>query len=411
VSAVQFIVAAEEDTSLDAALARMAALSAWQPFDERAMRFVARFSQRLLTDPGSRGFPELLALGHWFRAARLRDLALEHAPNEGSVRLGRGLAFHLAPANVDSIFLYSCLLSALAGNVNVVRLSQKESPAVDHVVAVLRATLQEEAGEAMRGRMLLLTYPHDAAITQAISLACMLRVVWGGDATVAAIRAIPLRPTATELAFPDRFSGAALLADAVLRANAGALAQLAADFYNDAFWFAQQACSSPRLVSWIGDEAASTAARERFWGALETVMSKRPSEDSPAMAMARTVATFEYAARGALATLAMPAEYPQRLLLQQPLTQELRSLHCGNGLFLEQVLPHLGQLAGQLTDRDQTLAVFGFEPDVLAAFAQQLPPRALDRIVPVGQALGFDTVWDGVDLLDAFTRKVRLAAA
>lgn len=401
----RFILGGEADADLHAALARMAALPAWQPFDERAMRFVARFSQRLLTDPASRAYPELLALGHWFRAARLQEFAA--APASGAaLRLGRGLAFHLAPANVDSIFLYSWLLSALAGNVNVVRVSQKESAAVTHVAGVLRATLAEEAGEAMRGRLLLLTYEHDAAVTQAISQACMLRVVWGGDATVAAIRAIPLRPTATELVFPDRFSGAALRAEAVLQADASALARLAAAFYNDAFWFAQQACSSPRLVSWIGGSAAATAARERFWPAVQAEIGKRTPEDSAAMAMARSVATFEYAARGVLAAPGDPAAFPQRLMVAGPLTEELRALHCGNGLFLEQVLPELQQLASQLTDRDQTLAVFGFDRKELAAFALRLPPRALDRIVPIGEALQFDAVWDGIDLFDAFTRQV-----
>jgi hypothetical protein len=396
--------------SLDAAVRRMAALPAWRPFDERATRFVAAFSQRLLTDPAARPYPELLALAHWFRGARLRELQARREPRDSSsLSLGRGLAFHLAPANVDSIFMYSWLLSALAGNTNIVRVSRTPSPQVDWLVATLQATLADPAvGAAMDGRFLLLTYAHDAEVTRLISQSAQVRVVWGGDATVAAVRAIPLRPTATELVFADRFSAAALQAASVLAADEAALRQLAGAFYNDTFWFAQQACSSPRVVHWIGNAQEIGAARARFWPALGAELARRAPANTEAMTMARVVAAFDYAARGAVTVEDAPTAFPLRLQLQRPLDTQLRGLHCGNGLFLEQSLQALADLAQQLDDRDQTLAVFGFNPGELQAFAAALPPRALDRIVPVGQALDFDVVWDGVDLLAAFGRQVRL---
>ena len=43
------------------------------------------------------------------------------------------------------------------------------------------ATLAEPVGEAVAGRFVLLTYPHDDAITGAISARCQLRVVWGEE--------------------------------------------------------------------------------------------------------------------------------------------------------------------------------------------------------------------------------------
>ncbi|TWO67901.1 gamma-glutamyl phosphate reductase [Caenimonas sedimenti] len=399
--------------TLDAAVGRMAALPAWRPFDDRAMCFVAAFSRRLAMDTAARPYPELLALAHWFRGARLRELAArQQAGDAASFAVGRGLAFHLAPANVDSIFMYSWLLSALAGNANIVRVSQKPSPQVDRFVAALHATLADPAvGHAMTGRLLLLTYPHEAEVTRAISQAAQLRVVWGGDATVAAIRAIPLRPTAAELVFPDRFSAAAFDAAAVLAADDAGLVKLAGAFYNDAFWFAQQACSSPRVLHWVGSAADIDAAKARFWSALGAELTRRAPDNTAAMTMARVVAAFDYAARGAVTVNEAPTGFPLRLHLQRPPDRELRDLHCGNGLFLEQSLASLATLAPQLDDRDQTLAVFGFGPAELQAFAAALPPRALDRIVPVGKALEFDAVWDGVDLLAAFSRRVRISSA
>ena len=397
-------------TPIQALLTDLSTRPAWRSFDARAVAFVGRFSQKLLTAPGIRQHPELAALGHWFRGANLRELAKSH-PSETprTLTLGRGLAFHLAPSNVDSVFMYSWLLSLLAGNVNLVRVSQKPSPAVDFLLRVLRQTLDEDVGEGVRERIVLITYPHDEALTTLISQACLLRVVWGGDATVRAIRAIPLRPTATEICFPDRFSACAISAKAIHESDDGALSKLAAGFYNDAFWFAQQACSSPRLVAWVGSDDTIDAASQRFWRALEQEVLRRHPPDTEAMNMARVTAGFEFAA-AAIAhptTLAdLTQGQPARLAMEAPLDERAKALHCGNGLFLETRLAQLRDLAPQLSDKEQTLAVHGFAREELVELATCLPPRAIDRFAPIGEALAFAPVWDGMDLLTAFSRQL-----
>lgn len=393
-------------------LRTLRAAPAWQPFDLRAVEFVKRFSQKLLTAPDIRAHPELAALGHWFRGANLQQLAHKYPTDTGdALVLGRGLAFHVAPSNVDSVFMYSWLLSLLAGNVNVVRVSQKAGAAQALLIRVLAQTLEEGVGEPIQGRIVLLTYPHDDAITRTLSEACLIRVVWGGDATVQKLRSVPLHPTATEICFPDRFSACAIEADALLALDEPALVQLTAHFYNDTFWFAQQACSSPRLVAWVGTSERIEAARTRFWPALELELARRQPENTEAMSMARVVASFEYAG----AALARPAShaglvpsYPFQLELEQPLHKAVKAIHCGNGLFLETRLPQLVDLAAQLSDREQTVAVHGFTREQLQAFALALPARAVDRITRIGYALAFASVWDGQDLITAFSRKLLL---
>lgn len=399
-------------TPLTDMLQSMRAASAWQPFDTRAVEFVKRFSQKLLTSTEIRQHPELAALGHWFRGANLHQLKQKYPNDTGdALVLGRGLAFHVAPSNVDSVFMYSWLLSLLAGNVNVVRVSQKASAAQSYLITVLAQTLAEEVGMPVRGRIVLLTYPHDDAITGVLSEACQLRVVWGGDATVRALRAVPLRPTATEICFPDRFSVCAIEAEALLALDGQALAQLVSRFYNDAFWFAQQACSSPRLVAWVGSPERIAAARSRFWPALEKELVQRQPENSEAMCMARVAASFEYAGAALArpdAAAGLTSGQPLRLTLERPLNEAVKALHCGNGLFLELHLPELVELAAQLSDKEQTLAVHGFTRTQLQTLALALPARAVDRIAPIGEALTFAPVWDGQDLISVFSRRLLL---
>ncbi|AVZ84747.1 acyl-CoA reductase [Acinetobacter sp. WCHA45] len=411
---IQYILGVGNSNSpLKIVLQNLSSCLVWQPFDERSVEFVKCFAQKLLTTKGIRQYPELVALGHWFRGANLKQLIKNYpAETENSLVLGRGLAFHIAPSNVDSVFMYSWLLSLLAGNTNIVRVSQKMSDAQTFLINILAETLNECVGKPIQERIVLLTYPHNTSITQEISEACLIRIVWGGNSTVQAIRSIPLRPTATEICFPDRFSICAIRADSMLKLNIEEQNRLAANFYKDAFWFAQQACSSPRLITWVGDEKTIQQAQEQFWNALNIEIATHPIENSEAMNMARINASFEYAG----VALAKPTgnkgleiEYPLKLQLECPLQETIKNIHCGNGLFLENRVHQLTDLAIQLSDKEQTLTTFGFTKDELKEFILNLPPRAVDRIVKIGDALSFAPIWDGQDLIVAFSRKILLS--
>lgn len=408
---IQNLLSVDGNNNLHVILARLCELRAWRPFDERAVHFVSSFSQKLLTNKCIREFPELMALGHWFRKANLMEMA-NHCKHTrpGQVQVGRGLVFHLAPSNVDSIFMYSWLLSLLAGNANLIRISQKGGQQQEILIELLNKLVQAPEHHEVAERFVLITYGHDVHITQTISEACMMRVVWGGDETVRTIRSIPLRPVATELCFADRFSVAALAASAVLQANEHELKELVKGFYNDAFWFAQQACSSPRLVVWIGNDEEIQKASQKFWSELESYIQHQQAVNAPAMVMARLGAVFEYAALK-LARLSEDdrlSDFPVRLNMQTPGMNSIRGIHCGNGLFLQTHISHLSELGAKLSENEQTVSAYGFQEDDFLALIEELPARALDRIVPVGSALAFNHVWDGQDLITSFTRIVSL---
>lgn len=80
-------------------------------------------------------------------------------------------------------------------------------------------------------------------------------------------RKSPLSPRATEVTFADRYSFAVIDADAYLKADNDAA--IARDFYNDTYLSDQNACTSPRLVVWVG--AQKDEAKRRFWDALHAL--------------------------------------------------------------------------------------------------------------------------------------------
>lgn len=396
------------EASLETELARLSALPPLLPFSAPLREFVADFSRRLLALPQLRQHPELATLGHWFRNTAVNQLSQRIGTHAAELDLARGLVFHLAPANVDVLFAYAWLMSVLSGNTNVARLSQKQSSQRDALVSILHDMHCEGLHQQVLERAVLLTYPHDDAITTAISRRCHARIIWGGDTTVAKIRSLPLAPLAVELAFPDRFGVAVIRAATLVESSDSTLQELARRFCNDVLWFGQQACSSPRTLYWIGNAAEVAAAKSRFWPAVRS--QAITFDDEPAALMARVTDANLLAALGhGVHSADAIGLYPLRLEAMRA-NGEIREIQSGHGLVVEIDLPSLGLLAAQLDDRDQTLVHHGFSVQALRDFLYSLGNRAIDRVVPFGRALDFHPIWDGTDLIDVLTRKITLPA-
>lgn len=397
-----FVPSNSSHTSLDGVLNLALSAKSMAPFDPILVQCVTDFSKSILLDKSVRAFPELVVLANFFKSsniAKLKQALQEH----GSVlRLARGLVFHLAPSNVDSVFLYSSLLSFLCGNVNLIRISQQSSPQIDFILHKLDHLLSN-THPTLADRFFVMTYPHDDEVTKRISVQCHMRVVWGGDATVKKIRSLELRPTATEICFPDRFSAAMLHASSLLNLDEAELSSLASRFYNDAIWFSQQACSSPRLLAWIGEAAVCEQARQRFWDCFQKQLSGKNFDNSGGMVMDRFVSACMVATTD-LHLETSTLEFPTRILLSDSPLGDLKHFHCGNGFFFEQFFDSMTDFFGTLTDTEQTLAVFGFDSNQIISNLHHAPMRSIDRVTSIGHALDFNHVWDGINLLNAFTR-------
>lgn len=362
------------------------------PFAEDLLAFTQSLSKRLVK---LRHLPEVVALGYWLRKANIAQMQQQfEASNAGKFVRARGLVFHIAPSNVDTIFVYSWMLSLLAGNKNVIRISSKAE-----VNELLQVVLKEIAKfEAVASTTMICTYSHEEKATAALSAACHTRVIWGGDETVKAIRQVPLAPLANELAFPDRFSLAVFNSERVRELNEVELDLLLEKFYNDVFWFDQLACSSPRLVVWLGE------AVPVFWSRFEQKIKQKNYELFASTQVLKYTTSLQLAAESYIEKV-KPTTYFSRVQLQS-VPANVREQHCGGGLFYEHEVEVLSDLANIVIDKDQTLAYYGFEKSELSELAMTIQTRGLDRIVPVGQALDFSGIWDGQNFLTSFTREV-----
>ncbi|MGB8733297.1 MAG: acyl-CoA reductase [Candidatus Sulfotelmatobacter sp.] len=400
---VELLFPQQGPVSLTDLQAKLVAGSVTQPFEASVVDACVNLSQRILRDPGARRYPELLALAFWMRKAELHRLhqQFDLLQREDRLLVPCGTVFHLPPRNVDTMFVYSWLLSALTGNFNVIRLSPQRSGSTDELLRFFCETL-EHAGPPAREGTWIVSYGHEEEPTEALSALCDMRVIWGGDHTVSTIRRIPIPPHARETVFADRFSLAAIEAASYLDLNESRRAVLAKKFFDDAFWFDQMACSSPRLVVWCGTQAKTLAASADFFPRVnDYAMSHTKVE--PGQSMHRFLSSC-------LAVLDRPVtdyrRFPALSVLTLASLSDLSRDHPGGSFFLECQVERLAEIVPALRRRDQTLTWFGFSPEELKTMAVTLNGRALDRIVPIGQALQFGRFWDGNDLLQSFCRQV-----
>ncbi|HVV83913.1 MAG TPA: acyl-CoA reductase [Kofleriaceae bacterium] len=389
-------------------LARLVDGPRGEPFADDVVELCSRFAQRLMADPVARVHPELMTLGFFMRKTELMRMKreFEAAARPDVVRVPHGLVFHVPPANVDTLFVYSWLWSVLAGNSNLVRLSSRGSPVTDHLCDLLGGELDRSDMAGPRARVAMIQYPHDDAITAAISARAMLRVIWGGDAAIAAVRRAPLPPFARDLTFADRWSLLALGAEAVASLHDTGIEQLADRVFNDVFWFDQLGCASPRLCLWIGDRAQVAAARARLWPAVAQVAAGRGYRPEVSARLGRELFIHRAVLDGPV--IGRTDFGPALAVLRVDRLDGLRRDHPGMGLLFEATAPSLASIDRFVDRKDQTLTHFGLSRQELLGLAERLAGRGIDRIVPVGQALHLARYWDGYDLGAEFVRNVHV---
>ena len=370
-----------------------------EPFSDAACAFLADLSAALLKSPAAKPFPDVITFAFFCRRAELSRLREQYAA-EG--RLGRGLVFHVAPGNVAVNFAYSLAAALLSGNASVVKAPSRDFEQIRVLTTAMESLLAEKHA-ALAPYVSVIRYDRDRQdVTEALSAACDVRVIWGGDDTVASVRRAPLAPHAFDLTFPDRFSLMAASAPAVMEMDENRLYKLAQDFYNDTYLTDQNACSSPRLVYWVGEDVQ--AGRERFWQAAVRYAAERYAVE-PVMAVDKRMAACRAAIELQARIPPMPGNVSVRAQLPR-LTEAVEAHRCPGGFFLEYEAPTLDDLAPVVGRRYQTLAYVGLDPRELAAWVKRHGLRGIDRIVPVGHTMDFSLTWDGYDLISTLSRRI-----
>ncbi len=371
------------------------------PYSSEAIDFISDFSANIMKSPMMRVYPDLAALGFWCRKGNILKLK-ENCP-ESSIRLGRGVCFHVAPSNIPMSFAFSYIFALLAGCSSIVRLPSKKFFQTEATIDILKEVLKNHS--EIENRSAFVRYPADNDITESFSLVADARMIWGGDQTVNLIRSCKIRPKCIDVAFSDRYSFCIISGNAILQADDNMIIRLAEDFYNDTYLMDQNACSSPQIICWVCDD---DKARDRFWSAVYAVAKQKYNlqaavcVDKYTQACEDSIDKYDNIIRSI---------HDDNLLYRteiKALIPEIDEYRGKGGFFYEYSMNSLEDIVPIISDKFQTVTYFGLDPDVIRNVVIKNRLRGIDRIVPVGKAMDIGVIWDGYDLVRVLSRLVNV---
>lgn len=375
---------------------QMQKLPALPMFSDRTVDFFSSLSRELLKDKRTRQNVDVMSYAYWIRKASIENVKSKHI--DYTSRIGRGIAFHVAPSNVPVNFAVSMTSSILAGNATIIRVSNKRFEQVEIICDAMNRLLTDTFKE-MRPYFCLVRYEHKDMITQELSSICDVRIIWGGNQTIETIRKAYLPPRAIEMAFADRHSIAVIHSDTYLRSNYD---EVAKDFYTDTYYTDQNACSSPRIVIWTGSKTEE--ARIEFWRSLKKLVQK-DYRMKPIQAVDKYTSFCMLGMLKDKIHLVSDNNYVVRVETEE-LFPELMDYKNGGGYFFEYVAEDLEEIVPVLTKQCQTISFLGESKERIKDIVFRNGVRGVDRIVPLGQTMGLEFIWDGYKMIESMSRFV-----
>lgn len=376
---------------------QLSTVPALPPFDDRIVDFLNDVSRELMSNKAAKAYSDVVTFGFWIRKGSVQKLKERFEYQEG-IHLGKGVVFHIAPSNVPVNFAYSLASGLLTGNANVVRVPSKDFAQVEIIIEAVNRVLDRH--ENMKPYVLCVRYSKDKDINDWFSTIADMRVVWGGDQTIAELRKSPLPPRTGEITFADRYSLAVIDSNSYL--NIENKEKIAEDFYNDTFFSDQNACTSPRVVIWTGNKIEK--AKAVFWKAEHELVKQKYTFQS--------IQGVNKLTQGYLIAAAEPGvkieKHEDNLIVRvnvPEVTEYLMDYRDNSGYFYEYDCEDILSLAPLVNDkRCQTIAYIGNKEILLSLI--NMGVKGIDRIVPIGKTMDFDLIWDGYNLPSLLTRTV-----
>lgn len=379
---------------------RMPDMPVDMPFDDGRICFLNEVSRELLSNKEAKAYSDVVTFAFWIRKANMEKEKRQFC-DENSLRKGRGTIFHIAPSNVAVNYAYSFATGFVLGNANVVRLPSRKFVQVDLINQAIQRVLDKTEHRKWKDYIAFLRYERNKAVNDIFSSICDVRVIWGGDAAIREIRKSELQPRAGEITFADRYSICVIDAGEYL--NTKDKDGLASAFYNDTYLTDQNACTSPRLVCWMGEKEKIQKAKDIFWESIWSVVSKKYVFQPVQYINKLTNCCLAATVIDGLHVVKKKDNRIVRIELEQisPMIQEYRG---DSGVFYEYELRDVMELVPLCNTKLQTIAVLGDDKVLLPLVCSGV--KGVDRIVKIGATMEFGFLWDGYDLRERMTRSI-----
>lgn len=368
----------------------------WRPGlpTEKRVLLLCRLSRLLLATPVFHENRFLHSLGFHFRESKIR---LELSKVEG--QSPRGVVFQVAPSSTPITAVYSTLYLWAVGNLVITRLSHAALETVSDIFQLMEVASRDTQIDES-DLPFVISYdsegPYSEEVNKGLSRLCDLRLVWGRDEVCDKFNSYKTKINSLSFGFSDRFSIGILNADYIKKLLSVDELKFISKIYNDIFEFDNSACSSPKILFWIGRDAfevskklyvavdryATTRLERNFAFLYSVVQSKFRATVKERYETVRSYTTFT------VCTVAKPVINVE-----------------GPGCLIDYYASDLSEVLQFDSPRLQTLINYGIDISALRDFVSCNSFVGAYRVVGPGEALDFSPIWDGVNILSLGTKQ------
>lgn len=373
-------------------------------FGAQECNFLEKLSLKLNNISNIHRYPDIKTAAFWCRKKNIEKLKKETV--NGNLKIGIGKIFHITPSNVPTNFFYSMIMGLLTGNSNIVKVPTKEFDQVKIICNAINSLIKNNT--FIKKRISIIQYDYSKIdITKRISENCNGRIIWGGDKSINEIKNLTTKTKCIDVIFPDRYSLALLNANKIFNLSNSKIKKLARDFYNDTFFYDQNACTSPHLILWVGNSNIIEKAKKKFW---TSVIKEVKENFTFTNYIASEKLNHLYNLIAEHKDLGNFKNYENLIYVFEntKISNDIHNIRGKWGIFFEQKINHLNTINKYINEKFQTLTYFGFEKEYFKKFINEMKPVGIDRIVPIGRSMEMNFFWDGYDLKNILTRSIEI---
>ncbi|MDB4119458.1 hypothetical protein N9570_04725 [Candidatus Pelagibacter sp.] len=376
-----------------------------KPFSEEVVSFLDDLSRSINSKKNLNIFPDIKALAFFCRKQNILNFKKKYY-NPKRIRFGLGLIFHITPSNIPTNFMYSLIFGLISGNANIVKVPSRKFDEIKIICEEIKYLLRKRKHLRVKKMIQILRYDSkENQITNDISEISDARLIWGGDKTIKEIRKIETKARTIDVPFADRYSISLINSNKLLQLPNYKFNILLKNFYNDTYEVDQNACSSPHIILWQGDKTQD--AKKKFWNNLNLLVEK--NYNPPAISSIDNYCRLskELIENNNIHSFKLfnKALYVVKLKKINP---EIFVEKSKWGFFYECNINNLKNINYLVKKKLQTITYFGYQKKFLEKFFGEYNFNGIDRIVPIGQALNINLVWDGYDLTNKLSREIEI---
>lgn len=375
-----------------------------EPFNDICIDFIQDLSNVIRKKRNSYKYQDLMYLSLWCSRKKILNLKKNFSSNQ--IRMGRGLIFHITPTNVPTNFFYSFIFSLLSGNSNIVKLPPRDFEEKKIILDSIYALFKKKKYQSIKNSNIFIDYnSSNSEITKKISSVCDGRIIWGGDDTINEVKKYWIPERSVELTFSDRYSLSIINTNYLKKNSRKDFEKLTKNFFYDGYSMNQGACNSPHFVFWIGKK--NTTLENLFWDKIAQIVRKK-------FIFNHMIAVKKYS-NLILNILEnkkfrKKKEYKNYLYIFEADNnyKKIDKIRGFGGTFFHKNLKNISELKDYLSKKCQTISYYGFEKKILEDFLKNNNLFGVDRVVPIGQAMDINIVWDGYDVVKSLSRAIEL---